>query len=384
MRCRSVLYRGIHSDASRMAAITMATLIVFLIAQCSPIVQLEVNGGVTRATLMGAILVLWHQHMPLVAAAVFLSTILLPAIELLSLLHATLALARGHKPKSINLLLYSVHLARRWGMMEVLMIGILITIVKMTSLATVVLEPGLFAFGALTLMLAIVVSFNPKTLWNLADSLTPQPPAPQLAPDEALSCHVCGLVSPNTQAHKRCPRCNARLHHRHPDSIARTWAFLIAAAILYIPANLLPVMYTHSMFGKEDDTIISGVLYFWESGSPALATIIFVASIVVPLLKLAALSLLAWTSQRRSRWRPMQRTLLYRLVEFVGRWSMLDIFVITLTVALVRFQTMATITAGRGALAFCAVVILTMIASMQFDPRLIWDPIPPNGEKQDA
>ena len=382
MRCRSVLYRGIHSDASRMAAIVLAALIVFLIAQCFPIVELEVNGNVSRATLLGSILVLWQEHMPLVAAAVFLFTILLPAVELLSLLHVTLALSLGHKPKSFNLLLYAVYLARRWGMTEVLMIGILITIVKMTSLATVVLQPGLFAFAALTLMLAVVVSFDPGILWNLGDALTPQPDVPPPAPQAALSCHVCGLVSADSGGpHQDCPRCHARLHHRHPDSLGRTWALLIAAAILYIPANLLPVMYTHSLFGKEDDTIISGILYFWDSGSPALAVIIFIASILVPLLKLAALSLLAWTAQRRSRWRPLQRTVLYRLVEFVGRWSMLDIFVITLTVALVRFQSLATITAGPGALAFCAVVVLTMLASMQFDPRLIWDPVPPNGEK---
>ena len=384
VRCRSVLYRGIFSDASRMAAITLATLITYVIAQCCPIVELDVNGNVSRATLLGAIAVLWQQHMPLVAGAVFLFTILLPALELLSLLHVTLALALGHKPRLFNILLRTVHLARRWGMTEVLMIGILITVVKMTSLAAVVLQPGLFAFGALTLMLAIVVSFNPKTLWNLGDSMSPQSVAPPV-PEEALSCHVCGLVSADTHAaHQDCPRCHARLHHRHPDSVARTWAYLIAAAILYIPANLLPVMYTHSLFGLEDDTIISGVLYFWDSGSPALAAIIFIASIVVPMLKLAVLALLTWTAQRRSRWRPLQRTVLYRLVEFVGRWSMLDIFVITLTVALVRFQSLATITAGPGALAFCAVVVLTMIASMQFDPRLIWDPVPPNGEQQHA
>ena len=192
-------------------------------------------------------------------------------------------------------------------------------------------------------------------------------------------CHICGYVCP-ADTHV-CPRCDSAVHARKPNSLARTWAFLIAGLIFYIPANLLPVMYTASLFGKEDDTIISGVVYFWTSGSPALAVIIFIASIVVPVLKLASLSLLAFTAQRRSRWRPLQRTTLYRIVEFVGRWSMLDIFVITLTVALVRFQSLAVITAGPGAMAFCAVVVLTMIASMRFDPRLIWDPIDTSGEK---
>jgi paraquat-inducible protein A len=248
----------------------------------------------------------------------------------------------------------------------------------------------LFAFGALTLMLAIVVSFDPKIIWNIGEHL----PGPrraaqqtfryaQLAGKPLIDCHSCGLVAIKAPAgrHQDCQRCGATLHKRRPDSVGRTWAFLLAATILYIPANLLPVMYTSSLFGKEDDTIISGVVYFWTSGSPALAVIIFIASIVVPVLKLASLSLLAFTAQRRSRWQPLQRTVLYRIVEFVGRWSMLDIFVITLTVALVRFQSLAVITAGPGAMAFCAVVVLTMIAAMQFDPRLIWDPVESHGEK---
>jgi paraquat-inducible protein A len=393
VRCRSVLYRGIHSDASRMAAITLAAVITFLIAQFFPIVQLEVGGYSTSATLLGAIRVLWMEKMQVVAAVVFVLTMVLPAVELASLTYVTMSLRRGVRPPGFDQLLRMVGLARRWGMTEVLMIGILITIVKMTSLAQVVVQPGLYAFGALTLMLAIVVSFDPKILWNIGEHLpargqgrVAQKPFHYAALAKGvplLACHSCGLVESlkYTVRHQYCARCGAHLHRRHPDSVGRTWAFLLAAAILYIPANLLPVMYTHSLFGKEDDTIISGVVYFWTSGSPALAVIIFIASIVVPVLKLAALALLAWTAQRRSRWRPLQRTLLYRIVEFVGRWSMLDIFVITLTVALVRFQSLAVITAGPGALAFCAVVVLTMIASMQFDPRLIWDPIDTHGEK---
>ncbi len=169
------------------------------------------------------------------------------------------------------------------------------------------------------------------------------------------------------------PALRRGLHRRNPNSLARTWALLISAAILYIPANLLPVMHTSSLVGSEDDTIISGVIYFWTSGSWPLAIVVFVASILVPMLKLGVLVLLAATAQRRSAWRPMERAKLFRLVERIGRWSMLDVFVITLTVALVRFESFAVITAGPGALAFGCVVILTMLASMQFDPRLIWD-----------
>jgi paraquat-inducible protein A len=190
-----------------------------------------------------------------------------------------------------------------------------------------------------------------------------------------VSCHACGRVEPRIRSitPQHCGRCGARLHSRHPDSLMRTWALLIAAALLYIPANLLPVMHTSSLLGSEDDTIMSGVVYFWTSGDWPLAVIVFIASIMVPMLKLSVLVLLTVTAQRHSRWRPDQRTTLYRMVERIGRWSMLDVFVVTLTVALVRFKSLAVITAGPGAIAFGSVVILTMMASMQFDPRLIWD-----------
>lgn len=196
-----------------------------------------------------------------------------------------------------------------------------------------------------------------------------------------VSCHACGRVQPwlRSVGKQHCSRCDAVLHRRNPDSLMRTWALLAAAAILYIPSNLLPIMHTSSLVGSDDNTIMSGVVYFWTSGEWPLAVIVFVASIVVPMLKLSVLTLLTLTAQRRSAWRPNERVRLYRIVEFIGRWSMLDVFVVTMTVALVRFQSLAVITAGPGALAFGSVVILTMIASMQFDPRLIWDAVEEDG-----
>jgi len=192
-----------------------------------------------------------------------------------------------------------------------------------------------------------------------------------------ISCHACGHVQahvrPRAGTHVRCERCDSPMHERNPDSIMRTWALLIAAALLYIPANLLPVMHTTSLVGDEDDTIMSGVVYFWTSGDWPLAVIVFIASILVPMLKLSVLALLAFTSQRNSTWRPVERTKLYRLVEFIGRWSMLDIYVIAVLTALVQFNALATVRAGPAAIAFGSVVVLTMFAAMSFDPRLIWD-----------
>jgi paraquat-inducible protein A len=191
------------------------------------------------------------------------------------------------------------------------------------------------------------------------------------------SCRVCNLVSRRERASAPapCPRCGASLHFRKPGSVSRCWSLLIAAYILYIPANLLTIMETGSFFSYRKDTIISGVVELWRTGSWVIAVIVFIASVTIPLLKLISLTLLLLSVQRRSRWHPRQRARLYRLVELVGRWSMLDIYVVTLLAALVQLGSMATVKAGPGALAFGAVVVLTMFASMQFDPRLIWDPI---------
>lgn len=389
VRCRSMLYQGPDPDLNRIAAITLGAAIVFLMAQFSPIVRLEMNGASTTSTLPGAIAIMWHEGMQAVSVCVALFTVLFPAIELGAVLYVALSLRAGTRPPGMDLLLRAVRKAREWGMTEVLMIGILIGLIKMTSMSKVVIQPGLLAFGALTWIMTLEASLDPRLLWDAADRLAPDGKPLGVAECAALaegkpmlSCHACGLVSAQAgqHQHQHCERCGSPLHHRKPDSINRTWAYLAAAAILYIPANLLPVLNTDSLYGNKDDTIISGVIYFWDTGAPELAVIIFIASIVVPVLKLAALSVLAWTAQRGSVWRPLQRTTLYRMVEFIGRWSMLDIFVITVSVALVRFHAMAMMSPRPGAMAFCAVVVLTMLASLEFDPRLIWDPV--NGREK--
>lgn len=195
-----------------------------------------------------------------------------------------------------------------------------------------------------------------------------------------LDCHRCASVWEGARPGEPCALCGTRLRERKPDSLRRTWAYLIAAAALYLPANLLPVMITKSLLGTQQDTILSGIIFFWISGSYGLAALIFTASFLVPLFKLAALAVLAVTTQRRSRWRQRERARLYQVLEFIGRWSMLDVFVVALLAGLVRIQGFAVVQAGLGIGAFGAVVVLTMLASLSFDPRLIWDAGAPEPE----
>jgi paraquat-inducible protein A len=277
-------------------------------------------------------------------------------------------------------------------MTEVLILGMLVALVKLAAIASVVPGTALWTFGVLMGLLAAASgAFDPREFWERtraagadragsAESAAFIDPAAPHAPTAMacglLTCHTCEQLVKVPSSHRAatvCPRCGAHLHARKPDSIARTWAFLIAAMVLYIPANALPVMNTSSVFGSEKDTILSGVVYLWTSGSWPLAIVVFIASIAVPMLKIMAITFLVVSTQMRSSWSPRQRAQIYRAVELVGRWSMLDIYVITILVALVQFQGLATIMAGPAAIAFGSVVVLTMFAAMTFDPRLIWD-----------
>ena len=192
-----------------------------------------------------------------------------------------------------------------------------------------------------------------------------------------ISCHSCHLLCrinfSKIGESLVCPRCGSTLHQRKPNSLKRTWALVLAAVIFYIPANLLPVTVVISFGKAQADTIMSGVIYFVATGMWPIALVIFVASILVPMLKLSILIFLLISVQRKSTWRPKDRTRLYRITEAVGRWSMVDIYVVTILVALVNLGNLATIKAGPGAGFFAAVVVITILAAMSFDPRLIWD-----------
>jgi paraquat-inducible protein A len=391
-RCGATLYRSLPASVDRTLALTFAALVLFCVANAFPIVGLSVNGNVVETTLFGAARILYLDGIWPLAGLVFVTTLLMPAIAMLGVVYLLMPLRHGRVPLRPDLVLRLLRRVAPWGMIEVLILGMLVALVKLAAIASVVPGISLFAFGAVMILLAAAgASYDPHDIWARIDRARGDTQSPAvarggLAPTAAsaglFACHDCGLLSraaPRSHA-GICPRCGAAVHFRKPDSIARTWAFVIAAVVLYIPANVLPVMNTSSLFGAQTDTIMSGVTYLWASGSWPLALLVFVASIVVPLLKIISLIFLVLSAQLRWRWLPEKRTSIYRLVELVGRWSMLDIYVITILVALVQFSALATIMAGPGSIAFGAVVVLTMFAALSFDPRLIWDPLEPDHE----
>lgn len=191
-----------------------------------------------------------------------------------------------------------------------------------------------------------------------------------------VSCHVCGVVCDDVldqMPAAGCPRCGSSLHRRHPDSLRKATAYLIAALILYFPANLFPVMYTTFLGSGFASTILGGIIEFWKSGSYGIALVIFIASIAVPCVKFAILGMLLITCKRKSTWARPERTRLYRLVEMIGYWSFLDVLVVAIVSSLVEFHALSETQPRVGILFFGAVVILTMLSAMSFDARLIWD-----------
>jgi paraquat-inducible protein A len=383
-RCGAVLCRHKRDSIDRALMLTLAALVLFVIANSFPFLTFQLEGRATTSTLMTGVIQLYEDGMWPLALLVFGATILVPLAKLLATVYVLLPLRLGRRAWGLARVFRAIEIMNPWAMMEVYLLGVIVAYVKLSDLATLELGIALFAFIALILvMIAAEVALDPREVW---DRVGRQAATRSLTGRDSASlvgCHACDQVCRlPAGAHARCPRCGAPLHRRKRRSLARTWALLIAACILYVPANLLPVM-TVTSFGKgEPDTILSGVKVLIAAGMWPVALLVFFASITVPVLKIVALVFLLISVQRRSRWRPRDRTVLYRVVESVGRWSMVDIFMISILVALVNLGAIATIMPGPGAIAFAAVVILTMIAAMSFDPRLIWDSQESSRERQ--
>ena len=375
-RCGAMLYQNKRNSLDRTLALTVAGLILFMVANTFPFLGLKLQSQVHETILITGINELYHQGMWILATVVLLTTIVMPAAQMLGLLYVLLPIKLNRIPWKLREVFRTVQSLRPWAMMEVFMLGILVSIVKLAKMATIVPGIAAFAFMALIFILAAsLAALNPHEVWKRI-KIQERIREIQVVQTQLIACHTCHLLCslPSRGFHGLvCPRCGAHLHLRKPNSIARTWSLILAAAIFYIPANVLPITIITSLGKEQSDTIISGVMYFISAGMWPIALVIFVASVFVPLLKLLTLGYLCFSVQRKSGWRPVDRTKIYRMTEVVGRWSMVDVYVVTILVAMVNLGALANVEAGPAAIYFCGVVIVTMFAAMSFDPRLIWD-----------
>ncbi len=366
----------LRTNGSQEAALAFAVtgLVLVLLANFMPLLSFAMEGQADEASLATGAIALYGDGLWPLSILIVVLTIAAPALKLGATSYVMLALKRKRPTRILVGLLRWMDELHPWSMIEVYLLGLLVAYVKLTALATVELGVAVYALGALVVVMAAVDHFiDYDELWAEVETkgLATVPPLREGAP--LARCEICGLVAEDEGAHARCPRCRARLHRRKPDSLTRCWALILTAAILYIPANVYPIMTVISFGAGSPDTILSGVKHLFESGMWPLALLVFFASITVPVLKILGLVLLLLTTQRGSRWHLRDRTRLYRVIELVGRWSMIDIFMLSILVALVRLGALATVVPGVGAISFAAVVVTTMFAAMAFDPRLMWD-----------
>ena len=373
LRCGELLRRRRRNSLDVTLALNLGGLVLFGIAVVFPLFQMNLS-GLHRDTSIPLLPVRFEQEGLWQLSLVVLGTTLIaPLLRLAFTAGAILGLRLGWRAGVLAALVrWRIWLAP-WAMTEVFLLGAFVAYTRLTSIATVHVGAGVYALGAL--LLANVTSdawLDEHALWEAIGRRRGPQDRVSRAGATRIGCDACGAVSRQIEG-SRCPRCDAVLRHRKPNSLARTWALLAAAVLCYVPANLYPVM-TVIRFGRGyPSTILGGVQELAEAHMWPLALLVFVASVMVPLLKLAGLSYMLITTQRGSAVRLVDRTRLYRLVDIIGRWSMIDVFMVSILVALVQMGVLAQVTPGFGGVFFAAVVIFTMLAAFSFDPRLMWD-----------
>ncbi len=375
--CDAKIYTRFEATIERTLALYLAALALFLVANAFPLLSMAIAGQTNASTILDSAKALYDDGMWPLALAVGLAGCVIPLLKILGMLAVLIPLHLGRRPRWVFAGFRWVERFQPWAMLEVYLLGVIVAYVKMQDLATVHVGIALYAFvGAIVLLAAADARFDPHAVWRrlaaqAGDDVLISRPGTVL-----LACEACDQVvrAEVAQQHGlQCPRCGEALHRRKPDSLNRTWALALTATILYVPANLLPVLTVISFGQGAPSTIVGGVIELMHAGMLPVALLVFFASIAVPVMKLLALAYLLVSVHRRSTARLRDRTRLYRIIEGVGRWSMVDVFMTGILAALVALGNLATISAGPGAVAFCGVVIVTMFAAMAFDPRLMWD-----------
>ena len=341
-RCEAVLEQYAVFNPGAWLAVVIGAMMTFIIANAYPVATLYLSGSGQPATFLDAVDVTWTTGYPLVAIMTFAAGFLFPMLHLGLLLWVLGPMSLGKMPLFFDTAIILIDKLKPWCMVPVFLIGVLVAVVKLAGMASLKPGIGLFATAVTTVLITSLLRLSAQRLRFMAADL--------------------GL--PAREA--------AFLKAPSPRNFPVTWALLLSACFLYFPANLLPVMNISSIGGNSRHTIMGGVVELWQMGSWDIALIVFIASVAVPLFKLIALATLVYQAQKGKTGQLKARTHLYHIVEFIGQWSMLDVFVVILLSALGRFGSLLDIEPGLGAAAFGGVVIMTMLAALGFDPRLAW------------
>jgi paraquat-inducible protein A len=369
-RCGTTLLRRIPGGAGAALALAITAALLLLPANLKPLMIVSFEGAERQNLTITGMTALWDDGYAALGILVGLFSIAAPVLWLGALIPSLVLVLRGERRSWLGPLFRFAVRLRPWAMTEVYLLGSVVAYTRIRDVASVEIAFGGWAFMAFALaVLAIDAVLDTRVVWR---AIGPGALAGSEAGD-VIDCLGCGLIAPLEAEGMGCPRCAARLHWRRPHSMTRTAALTAAAFFLYIVANILPIL-SIVRFGREEpSTIFAGVRELLELGLWPLAGIVFVASIAVPLVKLSGLTWFLLAIRHGLTAQVMARTRLYRFIEGIGRWSNIDVFMISILTALVQFGTLTRVEAEPGAVAFAAVVALTMLASQAFDPRLMWD-----------
>ena len=386
-RCNHTLVRRQASAAERSLALAIATLIMLGLSLSFPFLSFSLQGFGNGIELTETVSSLVVFEQSLVALIILLTVIVLPLLYLSALCWLCVGIIRGQPLPNSTLIARSLNHVTPWMMADVFVIGTLVSMIKIVGMAEVELGLSFWTVcGYALLLLLTTQSVDRDWLWQALDAKPMAPTGGLLgqtaAPQGLTGCNTCGLVNPITVG-GRCERCDEPLHPYTGVNTQTTLALLGAAMLMFLPANLYPIMISTSLGSTEPSTILGGVLLFFQNGDWPIALIILIASIIVPVGKMVSLLWLCFVVQRQQHLSMgrLTRNRLYRITEFIGRWSMVDVFVVAILVALIHSGDLISIAPGPAALAFTSVVILTMLSAMMFDPRSIWQP---NASSADA
>ncbi|HED33910.1 MAG TPA: PqiA/YebS family transporter subunit [Gammaproteobacteria bacterium] len=379
-RCDNLLTANHPNAINRVIVFSFTALLFLFLSNIFPFLSIYAQGLEQSVTLLQSILILVNQDFITLAILIFITVILIPGIYLICALYICLSIKSAQLLPSTSILMKLIIHLKQWNMAEIFLIGILVSFIKIVSLADISLGLSFWAYIMFILSMTLVMlNIDKYQFWqwiNTKQNIVMQPLAPIPTPEQIQesaygSCSVCESFVLSTS--ESCNCCGAHQHKRINNSVQKTWALIITALLLYVPANVLPIMRMKYLGVESSNTIVGGVIALWQHGSYPIALIIFIASVLVPIGKIIALSWLCYKVQRGNNQFCKQKTILYRGTELIGRWSMIDVFVVVILVALIRAGDVMSVYPGLGAIAFSGLVVVTIMAAISFDPRLIWD-----------
>jgi paraquat-inducible protein A len=386
-RCDKIISRRTNDSIIKALALSLTGLLLYFPAILLPLMSMQSFGFIDSASILDSVANFYRNGYYFVSFMVLISAVVFPLVLLTSIFIISLQLYLQRYPSYLAGLFRTYLHLEEWAMVEVYLLGIMVSIIKMAHTAEILYHMGFFCFiGLVLLTITIATIIDHEVFWQTIETKEKKRQYEPFAGHRLqkgveisaaryglILCHICHKLSPSANEGKGCPRCAETLHIRKPFSISRTWALVITSAIFLAPANFLPIMRVDFLGIPDRSTIMDGIIYFFQQGSYLIGLIIFVASVLVPVFKIVGLIILLRSNHLCDLKLLRQKAKMFRFITFIGRWSMLDIFVIALLSVVVNFGFFTSIHVAPAATYFCIVVACTMFAVITFDPRIVWD-----------